>query len=256
MRLKSKRQIKVKGQIIGGEQPLVCLPIVAGKREDLLSQARELILLKPDLIEWRVDGYEQVLDIQDCIGALKALQQVINPVPLIFTCRIEAEGGLGKITDQARHDLILEAMKTGCVDIVDTELCNSVDFIDSVIKAGKEFDTKVILSYHDFIQTPSREFIIGKLTAAQDHGADIAKLAAMPKGYEDVLSLMEATMTARNGEVGIPIVTMSMGELGAVSRISGGVFGSDITFAIGKKASAPGQIPIKELKQAMSVLYT
>jgi 3-dehydroquinate dehydratase-1 len=48
---------------------------------------------------------------------------------------------------------------------------------------------------------------------------------------------------------------MSMGPEGAVSRLAGGLFGSDITFAIGLQASAPGQIPIKELRLAMDVLY-
>ena len=255
MRLQSKHHVRVGNTVIGGEQPLVCLPMVAKDKADMLTQARELILLDPDLLEWRIDGYANVLDIKDCINALKDLQGIIHPVPLIFTCRIESEGGLQPIPDQARLDLILGAMETGLVDIVDTELCNNKGFIDSVVKAGRQFETKVILSYHDFIQTPSKKFILDKLTRAQEMGADIAKLAAMPNGYEDVLALMDATLAARNGQVDIPIVTISMGEQGAVSRVSGGIFGSDITFAIGKKSSAPGQIPITELRQAMSVLY-
>jgi len=40
-----------------------------------------------------------------------------------------------------------------------------------------------------------------------------------------------------------------------VTRVAGGLFGSDLTFAIGQEASAPGQIPIADLRQAMSVLY-
>jgi 3-dehydroquinate dehydratase-1 len=48
---------------------------------------------------------------------------------------------------------------------------------------------------------------------------------------------------------------MSMGPEGGLTRVAGGLFGSDLTFAIGKEASAPGQIPIGELRQAMTVLY-
>jgi 3-dehydroquinate dehydratase I len=55
--------------------------------------------------------------------------------------------------------------------------------------------------------------------------------------------------------VQVPIVTISMGEEGAISRLAGGLFGSDITFAIGLQASAPGQIPIKDLQMGMSLLY-
>lgn len=255
MRLQSKHQIQVKNTVIGGQQPLICLPMVAKEREDLFNQARELVALKPDLLEWRIDGYSKVDDVKECIKTLESLQAIIDPIPLIFTCRIDAEGGLQKIPEQTRLDLILGAMETGLMDIVDTELRNGKAFIDPIIKAGKTHNTKVILSYHDFDQTPSRDFILDRLTTARDMGADIAKLAAMPKAYEDVLTLMEATLTARKSHIDIPIVTMSMGEQGLVSRISGGVFGSDITFAIGKNASAPGQIPIKALRQAMSVLY-
>jgi 3-dehydroquinate dehydratase I len=51
-------------------------------------------------------------------------------------------------------------------------------------------------------------------------------------------------------------VTMAMGALGGISRIAGGLFGSDITFAMGEDASAPGQIPIDRLRQAMEVVYS
>ncbi len=256
MRLESKQTVKVKDTIIGGKTPLICLPIVAEEKEDLLAQASAFMPLDPDLIEWRIDGFKKVLDIPECISALKELQAVIGSVPVIFTCRTDAEGGMQAICEQDRLNLILEAMKTGLVDILDTEACNSKDFINSVIKAAKASDTKVILSCHDFEKTPSKTFIMEKLAEEQDLGADIAKFAVMPNTIEDVLTMMEATMAARNGRVKIPMVTMSMGEMGAVSRISGGVFGSDVTFAIGKNASAPGQIPIKELRQAMSVLYS
>ena len=77
----------------------------------------------------------------------------------------------------------------------------------------------------------------------------------MPKHYGDVLTLLSATNRARNETVRGPIVTMSMGPEGAVSRLAGGLFGSDITFAIGMQASAPGQIPIEELRKGMDLLY-
>ena len=68
--------------------------------------------------------------------------------------------------------------------------------------------------------------------------------------------LLSATLKARTEALEIPIVTMSMGAEGVVTRLAGGLFGNDITFAIGKNASAPGQIPIGELRRAMAVLYS
>lgn len=255
MRPQSKKPVIVKNKIIGGNIPLVCLPIVAKNKADLETQAKELVLLAPDLLEWRIDGYDHAGTIERSLEALTALSREIAQMPFIFTCRIDQEGGMQQIARQPRLDLITASIKTGLVDIVDIELCNDETFITTVIDVSKKYNTKVILSYHDFKQTPAKAYILEKLAQAQDKGADIAKVAVMPNRYEDVLTLMEATLTAREEKLDIPLVTMAMGEKGVVSRIAGGIFGSDMTFAIGKSASAPGQIPIKDLRQAMSVLY-
>ncbi len=255
MRLQSKKPVLVKNKTIGGKIPLICLPLVAKDQKQLLSQADELITLNPDILEWRVDGFSRVDDIDNCIETLTQLNTKISQFPLIFTCRIESEGGMQTISREKRLNLITRSVKTGFVDIVDIELCNDKAFIESIIESCRENDTKVILSFHDFKKTPTQDFILEKLISAQDLGADIVKLAAMPEDHADVLALMNATLTARKTKIDVPIVTMSMGETGGVSRIAGGIFGSDITFAIGKRVSAPGQIRIKELRQAMSVLY-
>ena len=76
----------------------------------------------------------------------------------------------------------------------------------------------------------------------------------MPQDYGDVLTLLKATYTARTEVLEIPIITMSMGGEGGISRIAGGLFGSDLTFAIGQASSAPGQIHIGDIRKAWEVL--
>jgi 3-dehydroquinate dehydratase-1 len=255
MRIQSKRPVTVKGKIIGGNIPLICLPIVAKGKKDLVLQAQELASLNPDLLEWRIDGYNNADNIENSLDALRDLHMEIDPIPLLFTCRIDLEGGIQKFSSQSRLKLITACIETGLLDIIDIELCNDENFINSVIKISKKHNVKVILSSHDFKKTPKEELILDTLIRAENLGADIAKIAVMPQNYEDVLVLMKATLKARQKKVEIPLVTMSMGEEGAVSRVAVGIFGSDSTFAIGKIISAPGQIPIEELRQAMSVLY-
>jgi 3-dehydroquinate dehydratase-1 len=179
----------------------------------------------------------------------------MGSVPLIFTCRIHAEGGFKKISQEARLKLITASIGSDGVDIVDIEMCNEPSFIETVKKTAKTNNTKLILSYHNFTDTPDENFIHDKLVQAQAMGADIAKVAVMPMDYADVLTLLRATLKARSGAVKVPIVTMSMGPEGRVTRLAGGLFGADITFAIGKTSSAPGQIPIGDLRQVMAVLY-
>ena len=78
-------------------------------------------------------------------------------------------------------------------------------------------------------------------------GADVAKIAVMPQSREDVMTLMEVTMEADHS-LDIPVVTMSMGRLGVLSRLAGTLTGSAMTFASVGEASAPGQIPIEQMR--------
>lgn len=255
MRQQSEIQIAVRGTVIGGPKPLICLPLVGETRAEVLKEAEELTALQPDLLEWRVDGYGKVESIEDSLSVLKELRTIIHETPLIFTCRIDQEGGMKKISREKRLDLISEAMESGDIDLIDTELCNDAAFIKAVKERAEQCGVKLILSYHNFIDTPSEPFIYSKLVEAQVAGADISKVAVMPNNYGDVLTLLSATNKARSEIIKGPMVTMSMGPEGAVSRLAGGLYGSDITFAIGLQASAPGQIPIKELKRGMASLY-
>ena len=255
MRQQSDIPVKVRGAIIGGPMPLVCLPLVGASRAKVLEEAEALVKLQPDLLEWRIDGYEQVGDIAACLSLLKELRRIIGDTVLIFTCRIDLEGGMTELSREVRLELNSAVIESGDVDIVDIELCNDREFIETIKARAREKGVKLILSYHNFEQTPSEHFIYAKLLEAQTAGADISKFAAMPQNYSDVLRLLNATQQARNEAVQVPVVAMSMGPEGAVTRVAGGLFGSDITFAIGMQASAPGQIPIKKLKSGMALLY-
>ena len=82
-------------------------------------------------------------------------------------------------------------------------------------------------------------------------GGDIGKIAVMPKNSSDVEILISAAEEASR-QLQIPIVAVSMGELGKKTRINGEDFGSILTFGSLGKASAPGQIPAKELKEKLA----
>ncbi|GAB6904175.1 3-dehydroquinate dehydratase [Desulfosarcina cetonica] len=255
MRQESEIPVRVRQAVIGGPKPLICIPLVAAEKNELFDQAAEMVSLGPDLLEWRADGYRNIADIADGMDVLTALRSRIGDTPLIFTCRIAAEGGMQPLPQPDRLRIIQAAIRSGAIDLVDIELINDAAFIEGVRDAAKSHGVKLILSAHDFNTTPPADVIIAKLSQAQARGADVAKLAVMPTDYADVLTLLTATLRARSEVVKIPMITISMAGEGALTRLAGGLFGSDITFAAGRVSSAPGQLPIDALRQAMSLLY-
>jgi 3-dehydroquinate dehydratase-1 len=157
------------------------------------------------------------------------------------------------LSEERKAALLCEISKSPDVDIIDYEVSNEVAFIQELRKRTKENGKKLLLSYHNFDQTPSNQEICKKLFQCEFYGADIAKAAVMPKNRDDVFRLLQATNEAAHS-MQIPVVTMSMGGLGAISRIAGWIYGSILTFAAGDKSSAPGQIPIENLQQMIRLM--
>ena len=88
----------------------------------------------------------------------------------------------------------------------------------------------------------------------QELGTDVAKFAVMPTCERDVLTLLSATLTMKEQHNDTPVITMSMGRLGALSRVCGTLSGSAVTFGTAGRASAPGQLPADLLKTFLESL--
>ena len=249
------KAIQLHGRSIGGDtQPLICTPLVGRTPDAVLNELLVVLPKKPDLIEWRVDFFAGIGDAATVIEVARRIKQAAGPIPIIFTCRSVKEGGEPiPIDATALIKLILAVCAARCVDIIDYELGNPADELAALRQASRANDIAMIMSYHDFKATPEASFIEGRFKDAERLGADIGKVAVMPKGPEDVLTQLGATWRASQGS-SIPLIGMSMGGFGSVSRLVGGVFGSAVTFAIGNSSSAPGQIPIEDLRTALDTV--
>jgi 3-dehydroquinate dehydratase-1 len=147
------------------------------------------------------------------------------------------------------------AAESGKVDLLDVELFAGDTVVDEALNIAHQNHVKVIVSNHDFEKTPSKEEMISRLQKMEKMGADILKIAVMPKSSKDVITLLSATEEMNTNYAEKPIVTMSMSEKGLISRIAGETLGSAITFGAARKASAPGQIPAEELKKILEILH-
>ncbi|KPU43305.1 3-dehydroquinate dehydratase [Oxobacter pfennigii] len=246
--------VKVKDVTIGGKVPAVCIPLVARTKEELVTECENISGLKPDIVEWRADYFDGAEDEQDLVNALINIRNLLPDYPVIFTCRMIEEGGVKAISKEIRAAMAKTAIRSGLVDIVDFELINGGEILAGIIDEGRKANIYVVVSHHNFAATPPKEVIINKLLDAQNFGGDIAKIAVMPEGMKDVLTLLEATLEFKEKHAKIPFISISMSGKGAISRTAGHLFGSCLTFASGTKASAPGQISIDDLRTSIDIL--
>ncbi len=255
MRPQPNKPIVSRGKILGGPLPLVCIPLVGSSREEIMREAAGIPSIAPDIIELRVDAWEFIEDTAASIAMTREVREAAGELPVILTCRGHWEGGLKKVSDEAKFSLYREAAKEALVDFIDVELVYGDEKIREVLAMIAGSEIHLIVSFHDFEKTPPKEVVFSTLAAQIRAGAHVAKLAAMPRCEEDVLNLLSATLMIRRQYPDIPVITMSMGGIGAVSRAAGGLFGSDLTFAVGSRASAPGQIPVAALKECLAVIH-
>lgn len=245
------KTVKVGETQLGDGHPRVCVPICGRNREEVLSQAEQIVQMEPDLIEWRCDVYDSMY-VDEIENMLIDLKNVTNKIPLIFTFRTDKEGGKKFISNQNYYDLNVAVAKTGLADLIDVESYTkdsiAVNLIEEIHQAG----AKVIGSNHNFEETPTVGEMVEKLMVMEELGADICKLAVMPKGKECVDRLICASIEAAEKMIA-PIITMSMGELGSVTRVCCNLTKSAVTFAAGVDASAPGQIECAIVKDILKM---
>ena len=227
--------IEVRGVKIGEGTPKIIVPIVGVTKEEILAAADSFKDVRLDLVEWRVDWFEGVFDFAKVEDVLKDLRPALGDVPILFTFRTSKEGGEKAIEPEAYARLNIQAAQTGLVDLIDVEAFTGDDIVKEIIAGAHAAGVKVVASNHDFGKTPEKDDIVGRLRKMQDLGADIPKIAVMPKNKKDVLVLLSATEEMATDYADRPIITMSMAGTGLISRLSGEVFGSSCTFgAVGK----------------------
>jgi len=240
---------------VGAGAPKVIVPIVAKDRAGIVSKGHELREYTMDVVEWRVDFYEDVFDIPATVETGRQLREALGDTPILFTFRTKKEGGEKEIAMDQYTALNKAMAESGYVDAVDVEIFSGDDVvrenIGNIHAAGKA----VVGSNHDFFGTPDKADLLYRLRKMQDLGADIPKIAVMPKSRADVVTLLDATQEMSTRYADRPIITMSMGSLGVITRIAGEAFGSAMTFGAVGQVSAPGQIPVKKLQAAMAILH-
>ncbi len=252
----------VRDLAIGAGRPKICVPLTGRTEEEILAELSAPGLSPADLVEWRADYYDHVSEPASVLHMLRIIRESLGDRPLLFTFRTQAEGGEAAITADAYERLLTDAAASGLIDLADLELFAG----DTLSSEGEAFCRRltdnlhtagvpVVMSSHDFAGTPALEELLRRLRRMQDLGADILKIAVMPRTDANVLTLLTATQQMRDGGARRPLITMAMADRGVVSRVAGGFFGSAVTFGSAARASAPGQMEAGRLRTLVDLLY-
>lgn len=248
-----KKTVHIKHITIGEGIPKICVPVTGSTREEILTQTETAAACQPDLLEWRADFFEKCMDEEAVGNVIQAVRKRLGEIPLLFTFRTAQEGGNRKIAAKAYSELLCSAAEQK-PDLIDVEICMESVRDSGLIGQLQSQGIRIVASNHHFEGTPSEEEMISILETMEHAGADILKLAVMPQNPRDLLKLLSVTEKgSRRFEQ--PLITMAMGGCGVLSRIAGGQFGSAVTFGCVGRTSAPGQIPIAELREMITKLH-
>ena len=243
----------VRGIHIGEGKPKVCLPIVGKNEKEIIQQFQSFQGLPYDVIELRIDFYQEIRNSSSLKSVLQKLRSMTD-LPILLTYRSSREGGQMQLSDEEYQTFVKQACESQCIDLIDIELMSGNTLVFQLVEIAHQNDIKVVMSNHDFDKTPCFSDMMNRLEQMEILVADICKLDVMPITYKDVITLLNMTLEMSH-KLERPIVTMAMGKIGVISRITGELTGSSMTFASAGKISAPGQMNVIDMQVLLEAIH-
>ena len=246
--------------VVGGQQGLarcrIIVPVTGSTPEALRAEIADLDAHPVDLVEWRVDSLAgpdgSVPDALVRAAAAAVMGEARRPV--LATVRTRLEGGAASLSDSGYARLVVWLARRA--DAVDVEIARgdglpggAAALIGGVHRAG----AVAVGSHHDFSGTAPEMRIIDILRAEEQAGADIAKVAYRARDPFDAILVLNAQMWARE-HLDVPVLAISMGLAGAMTRIGGAPLGSAATFATVGAGTAPGQFSADQVREALDLM--
>ncbi|WP_394353013.1 3-dehydroquinate dehydratase [Thermococcus sp. GR4] len=188
------------------------------------------------------DLYEVRLDHFSSFDGLEELEPFAPN--LIFTFRSYEEGGRREASDEERlrvYKRVLELYPA----YVDVGLNSGI--AERVVKEAREKRVGVVLSYHNFEETPDFWELLGVVKAMEALEPDVMKIVTMARSLGDNLRIARLYEGREN------VVAFCMGSLGRLSRLISALL-APFTYASLDEEAAPGQLTVEELRRAIEVV--
>lgn len=250
------KPLQIRDLTIGEGAPKTIVSLMGATAEEVIAIGNEALAAGADCLEWRVDFAENVREFDQVAEDAKTIRAALPDAVLLFTFRTVESGG--KLTLPVKEYVALNkaVIETETMDLIDLDSEMGDKAVKRLAKLAHKHGMNVIVSYHSFEGTPKKKWLVKLMRHMQDLGADIPKVAVMAKSPSDTLKLLAATEQMHRKYAQGPLLTMAMGQDGAISRLSGESFGSAMTFCALKDASAPGQVDLAQAKQVMDGIHS
>lgn len=217
----------------------MCASVLEENEEDVLKTVKNIPLEYVDYIELRLDSIREVSS-QKADYLIREIRKITS-TPIILTNRTQKEGGLNRLSEEERIRILEE--NASSVEITDVEYFTDDELRQRVIDAAND----TIISYHNFDETPSEEYL-QKIVDESFRIGSIPKIAVKPNSMEDTYILLGLQMKNKG------IIGISMDKLGSYTRIIAPIMGSPVTYASISKESAPGQFDVKTTSEMIKKL--
>jgi 3-dehydroquinate dehydratase I len=214
------------------KRPQIVGVIASGADLDRAARMRR----HPDFFELRLDCLVPVADtVEKLLPKLRA--------PLIVTARHPREGGLGNLGLRERRDLLARFLSHA--SYIDVEL-RSAHALRSFVELAENKNVARIVSFHNFLSTPSSRLLEDKAREAKSCGANIFKVATRTDTPIELERLLEFIT---NNRVDLALAVMGIGKLGAISRVLLARAGSALIYAsLGAMSDVEGQLSLQQLR--------
>ena len=224
MTARSSATDRLRGRVVG----------VIASRADLNRAVR--MHRPPDLFEVRLDCLVRIVDqLENKLQKLRA--------PLIITARHPREGGANKLSLRQRRNLLTRFLPHA--KYLDVEL-RSAFALDSFLRLAEQKNVLRIISFHSFKWTPPPRILLAKARAAEAHGANIFKVATRT---DTPVQLARLLSFITNKNVDLPVSSMGIGKLGAISRVLLARAGSALVYAsLAAGSDVEGQLSLEQLR--------
>ncbi|MFK8111303.1 MAG: shikimate dehydrogenase [Rubripirellula sp.] len=206
---------------------MICVTLGRSRHKRMIAEHQHLVEQGVELVELRLDYIGRAINLGRLVEN--------KPGPVVITARRRGDGGRWMKTEQERLMLLRSAIAMG-VEYVDIE----ADIAEQIPRYG---NTKRIISYHDFSETPEELEELHAKMAEED--ADIVKIATTANTFADNVRMMNLVKNAK-----VPTIGICMGENGVMTRLLANRLGSPFTYATfsGGRKMAPGQLDYREMQ--------